>query len=424
MKKLLLMGVLLTITAYATFKVWVWYQADQLLKGWKQTYAADMALSYRWIYSSLEGEIGVTGVTLTPFGLKESFEIGDVKLKFANVFDLISLDRLAAGTFPEQLRLIISNASLRVRDVTFADVGQIGTGDRRFDFLALPQCGTLNRFGGIQLQSLGLNALTSRIEIGYRRRPLADNLVLDAVWNVDDVASISVEAELDLPSMGWSWPALVQLLNKPQKAAISLHDRGLTRRLALVCGERTGFKRPELAMLISDGWLGQLRSIGIDMAPGWQQLLGGFIAEGGVMSLVFTPAVAFNRLQWQERLADQLLTDMGMQVHLNGKRMSNLGWKFDAASYALLWNKTPEPVAAKPVAVKKAPAPRWRDAQLTQLATLVGQAVRIVLVNGRSLEGTLSNVSEFSLEVSQQLSSGQVAYPLRKEEVAILEVWQ
>ncbi|MCP5161342.1 MAG: hypothetical protein H6999_12030 [Hahellaceae bacterium] len=424
MKKLLFTVTLLALTVYVTFKVWVWYQAEQLMAGWKDSLAGEAAISYRWIYSSLEGEVGISGLSVTPFRLKETIEIEDARIKFANVFELLKLGELASGYLPEQLRVWLSGASITVRDLSFQEVGVIGSGDLSLDVLEVPQCGPQARLSGPLLQAMGLNVLVSNLDMSYRRRPLADNVVWESTWDLEGVGRVGIEADLPLPQGGWSVLSLTNALLHPQKMSIAVHDAGITRRLALICGERSQHKRAELATLMTQDRLAGLQQVGILPGRGLQQLLQVFLAEGGVMAFDMTPTEPLGFQQWPSDSSVDLERKWGLQAHINGQRVSDLGWQIDAIGYERLWNKTPDPDDQKRPKVVTEHKPEWQQVLVVDAGKMVGHTVKVVLETGKTLEGVLSGESEYVVEVSQMVSSGVIAYPLKKREIVDFQVWR
>lgn len=142
------------------------------------------------------------------------------------------------------------------------------------------------------------------------------------------------------------------------------------------------------------------------------------------MAFDMTPTEPLGFQQWPSDSSVDLERKWGLQAHINGQRVSDLGWQIDAIGYERLWNKTPDPDDQKRPKVVTEHKPEWQQVLVVDAGKMVGHTVKVVLETGKTLEGVLSGESEYVVEVSQMVSSGVIAYPLKKREIVDFQVWR
>jgi hypothetical protein len=78
---------------------------------------------------------------------------------------------------------------------------------------------------------------------------------------------------------------------------------------------------------------------------------------------------------------------------------------------------------AKPQPKEKGPAPRFHRVAQSQLKPLIGKQIRVYTLNNQVRRGVLTNVSDKTIYVTQQVHRGEFTMNIDRNNVKKIEVY-
>ena len=76
-----------------------------------------------------------------------------------------------------------------------------------------------------------------------------------------------------------------------------------------------------------------------------------------------------------------------------------------------------------PVANELKFEPGYKEIELEFIDLHIGRKIRVNMQSGKNYEGVLGSVTEYNVELTQNLAGGEVNYPLMLNEIKKFEVW-
>lgn len=411
MRRLLTLLVVLSVIAYLTFKVAVWWLADQRLAD-MQSVVADSAVIQRGdIGSGISGQLTLRQSSYQDFRLTQPLQVDYLKFSAGSPWGLISA-LLDPARMPDSWTLEAESAHLVV-DATMLR-NWVTEGATPFQPSVLsPVCGPDHRqqLGSGDLVRMGVERLSGDVII--RQSP--------------DALSAEVHTQ-DTGSLELLWPGARLPVTAPgtipdttgQPLALTLRDAGLMRRISAYCARESSLEPEQWTRLVMTRFREGLQARGYQPSEQLLALYRQWLTEGGELTLGLNPSQpAWGIPLRPEDAPGNNASAPAMSVHYNGSEVPDVYLNRIAREEPEVPEEAVEPVVP--------PAPDvagWHQQELESAGDWTGRQVRVTLSTGRVVVGRLDRVSEEQLEVARLVDGGEVAYPMSRRAVTRFEVWR
>lgn len=413
MKKLLSLLVILVVLAWAGFKGVAWWSTDQRLEELRQAWSAEGALTWERPGSGLEGEVSARGVRFESFRLSSPLEIERARFRAGSLTELMT--SLVDGSLPEQWQLELDHGVMLLDAALFRN--WVTAGDERPAPLFAPVCGpdTRQHLGSGDLLRMGVD----RISGDALLRQSADDLSLEVhTWATGSL------------SLRWPGGRLVwseqgpELRSASGELEVTLRDAGLMRRITAYCARETGQSADDWANLVMNAFVSGLQSRGWQPAPQTVALYRQWLTEGGELRLTLRPdEAAWGLPVYPDAAAADAQKEArrNFEVSYNGALVPDVFLLAVEPRTEEVPDQLRQPVAEDRAGTAEA---GWQPVAPDNVGHWLGHRVRVTLNNERVIEGRLSGISDDQVEVARQLNGGEVAYPMARRAVSVVEVWR
>ncbi len=436
MKRILVFIVVLAISLPVIFKVVVWGGVYLQLKQAKQAFTPYGVIDWRGIYSSFDGKIGVEGLSVTPFQLKETLQIDLVEADFKGLNLMVeAMVPVLSDVYPDSLTFNIHGARMALND---ASLGILQPDNKRLTDISLSRiyaCGDIKLLTGRELKAMGYESIEYDGMLAYHLDPVASKLAVTS--QIEAVGMGQAKADF-LFSFGGSFSP-VKLLGDAaslKKVSISLKDLGYYRRLAFLCGRLTNLSQSEYIQAALSEWQNTLAHSGIVIPSGFVSALNEYMALGAQLDIQIEPRQRILQLIQDAKDSsgklvrpDSIVAGLNPSFGLSWGQLQPLVIQFNEKrlTHALLTEgeiqekvrKVKEALAAQPeIRIEY----RYIDKSIAQLPEFVGRQVKLFLVDGKVHEGEMGAMTEEQVEIVEKLNSGSFAFPIRLELVERVQV--
>jgi hypothetical protein len=414
--KLALLALLLLALSKA-FVAWTMYQT---LAEFKEANQDTFLLTYEWISSDLNGVLSIERIEFTPYILKRTFRIERLDVSFDNYVDLLtSVTDIARGDFSDIKSLSISSLSAALQGRSLVNWWSADYSDlwlKPFGFYA---CGDHAFLSAEQFRAMGINDI---------------NADLMLIRSGDERGQNQLHLDLDLSSLGrlqvnslWADNSLQKALLQGDLSGLSLsalqihhQEAGLFRRLNVLCNPLETKDRMVFSTFAARAWQQAMHKQGVMVNDELVDSYREYMFRGGELSLEATWDKAF-RLSEHKVLLDQALFDFFQaRLLINGKVVDRPELYIDSQ---ILFPPPPKPVDM-PLQQEKAPwQPGYVPVSMTSLGEYPGYRIRVLMRDQKQYEGVLTAVTDYNLELTQNLPGGQVNYPLMLNAIDTVEIW-
>ncbi len=415
MKKLLITVFLGLLAAYVAFKGTAWYQTKRMLDAFQQATELDLAFSHGWIGSSLAGEVTIDDVVITPFQLKETIPIAQIRLSFASLTDMLSYLSPWALTeelqIPDGLELFIEDAQVPLSD-NWRNYSSEGQSEASFFGLA---CGDVDDVGLDELRSMGYGTLSidQQIAYGFDRREGLLSLRFDT--QIEGMQHSAGELELQ----GLTWPPVAGSIAPKLKKLKYLHeDLSYMKRLMLMCGKKANLDEPGFINASMAKTEGLLAKAGVGLSPSLMNAYKTYLKGDGIAEILLYPSepLDFGTLPFLEE--DTLAQSLGFSLKLNRIDIPDAEFTLDFEKLmAFLYPPEPEVVVEPEPEPEPIPEPSFQPIEIEELERYIGMPAQITQRSGKVVSGVLKTVDTFQLTLDQQLQSGVVSFHIKKSDI-------
>ena len=219
MKKKVSIALFLLVMLLFGSKAFIGLFAYQSIEKLKQLTQHELAISYKWISSDLDGVLVFHDLVVTPFRLKRSFYFDRAELHYDDFVDLLmQLPRLKTGEWRGVQRLAFypMTAPLEGREVQSWLVSEYG------DFYGIAlgtyACGKHTQMAFDDLRNMGISELDGSLDIKLNPNPDRTQLQLTVILDLNDLG----KTELDTLWSTAGMPASVADLDLRQLVLKSL----------------------------------------------------------------------------------------------------------------------------------------------------------------------------------------------------------
>jgi len=414
MKKLLTTAILGLLVAYATFNVGVWYQTKRMLDEFKQATELELAFSHGWIVPSLSGEVTINNVVITLFRLRDPIPIGQVKLSFGSLTDMLEYLSPWALTeelkVPDSVELYINNAQIPLTDNWKNFVAEEQPGGNLFGLA----CGDINSIGVDEMRGMEYGTLTVNQQIGYdfdRREGLL-RLTFDT--HIEGIQHSSGVLELQ----GLTWPpALDAALPRLKKFRFLHEDLSYMKRLMFLCGKRANLDEPGFINATINKTKNLLNQAGIKLSPSLLNAYKIYLKGDGIVEILLFPTEPLDIGTLPFLPAEELAQSLGFSLQLNRITIPDAAFSADIEKLVAFLDP-PEPeivVEVKPEVVVVEPS--LQPVEVDELKYYVGSHAQITQHTGKVISGTLKNVDDFQLTLERQVQRGVVSFQIKRKNI-------
>ena len=429
MKRLIFWPVFLAVVLFLAFKVFVWLAVQERLNDVKRDLALTAALSTGWIESDLNGHITIRDVKLTPFRLRDTLTLERITLEFPSVWSLLGALSQAENALPGQMRIILAGGEMPVR--VHPDVREEPALPGPLAKLLFPRpCGSVETVQAAQLLEMGYGFIGFDGQLSWTFDRFDRRLRLDWELTGEHLSRVKLSADLQLHhDLRWPPPAGA----RPPRVIhldLDLADLGYEQRLNRLCATKSRMTESQVVdSAVTE--LGQaLESLGIRPGRGWLEASRQWMQGNADVRIVLDPLPDFEYNMVSFMSADSVLDALGLKLEVNGSPVQDLGLVVDNATLKQALAPPAEPDAPKaartppkPVGQKPENGPAWVEVDTTDVTAWLDLPARVTLHSGKVLEGRLIRADEWQIELTQQVAGGEVGYPVKKVQIAKLEIY-
>ncbi|WP_020410656.1 hypothetical protein [Hahella ganghwensis] len=426
MKKLISILIFGPLIAFGVFKLGAFYQTHRALAAFQDATELHLALSYNWIGSSLDGEVTVEGVTLTPFQLREPILIGEVSLKFDSLSDMLGY--LSPWSLTEELKVPDGlTISVKQAQVPLTDNWRNYEPDEETqggDFFGLA-CGDIDQIGLEELREMGYTSLTVDQELSYHYNRFDNTLKVGFDTNIEGMQHIASEMVLEFTD-GQNWPpaegATIPLV---QRLTYMHEDLSYMKRVMLMCGKRANLDQPEFIEASIDKTRRLLNEAGISLSPEMVTAYRTYLKGDGIVEVTLLPSDSLDLATIPFLPEDSFAESLGFSLKVNRVGIPNASFTLNMQQLTE-YLYPPEPIVeAEPEPQPKAPPPpTYRPVELEELELYIEQPAKIIQHSGKVMKGTLVSVEPFQIILEQQMQSGVVSFHIKKSEITEAQILQ
>jgi len=423
MKKNILVTLFLFVILFVSSKAFIALFSYQAIEKLKQSVGHEVAITYTWLSSELDGTIVFHDLSITPYRLKRTFYIDGLRLNYGNYYSLLlNLSNLSTGKHNglQSLKAGTIKGKLEGRD--FDEWIELEYGETFSNPLGLYACGGQRRASHNDLNKMAVHEYSSSITFKKTENNELGTLDLSLVLD----RGLLGETELSTVLGASSIPNDLSLLDieKIQLNSLSLThvDNGYFRRLSNFCSKFTQFDRTQFSENASKQWQQSLNSVGLEADEAVRGLYRDYLLQGGQLALKLRPAKPFVFDRFKQLMDKDLISYFGVSAKLNGTAMlaSKLivnGQYFNPPVVVVIDDKKD---MTKSIEQKKR---GYLPLPLDLIEQSIQQQVRLVLLDGKEYEGLVVKVGDYKIELSQMLPGGSVGYSLQRDQIESIEMW-
>ncbi|RMF16221.1 MAG: hypothetical protein D6758_08435 [Gammaproteobacteria bacterium] len=430
MKKLIFWPLFLAVVLFGAFKLFVWLTVQEQINALKRDMALTAALDTGWVESELDGTIRIRDVRITPYRWRNTLSLDAVTLKFPSAWALITLgSNLEKGWLPDSLQIELSGGEVPVKVVPGSTEDLPVT---PLDTLFFPRpCGDIRRVDAAALLEMGYGVLTFEARMGWTFDRFDRLLKIDVESLMDGVQRAHLTADLQLfhdlvipPPAASKPPRIIHL-------ELDLADLGFEKRLNRLCGGKTGLDESELLVRAQQNVARAAGSLGLELGAGWLDASRQWMLGDADLRIALNPVPDFEYNMITLMSAESVLDALGFRMTLNGKPYAGLTLRANTEQLARALTQSesaaeaapPEPEPESPSQVPPEPVRQWLEVDPGELEVYLDLPARVTLHSGKVLEGRLTRVEPYSLELARQVAKGEVGYTIKKVEIKTVEIY-
>lgn len=420
MVKITIKALVLALLLLLGSKIYVALMMYQSLSAFKEAHKDRFLLTYEWISSDLNGTLSIENIELTPYVLKRTFFIERLDISFDNYLSMLtSLMDVLDGNIDSLESVTMPAIKTELKGRNFQQWLAEDYSTFWFRPFGIYGCGSQSNLSAAQYEAMGIK--------DFR---IALSLDLSGSKSLQDEVSLSV----DLHEMG-RFQLIVQMADNGFKRAVSQGDvsglsietlkfnhqeAGFFRRLNVLCNAMENKDRDVFSLLAASAWERAMHQQGLMVNQALVNVYREYLRRGGEITLELSADAPFQVSTYKTLLDKELVDFFNARLWLNGLSVSNPQVYLDSQ---IIFPPPPEPVISTPKVKAPAWVPGYRIIPLDGLEKYIGHKVRVTMHDKKSYEGQLNEVTEYNLDLSQNLPGGRVNYPLMLKDIETIEVW-
>lgn len=425
MKKFLVRFALLFIILVACSKALINLSAYQAIETFKEKTADSFALTYEWVGSNLAGEIIYEDLTITPYALKRTVSVEDLRLDYGSYFALLR-NTLSLGVASSKgiQRASFDGISGALEG---RDIEQWLASEFRAEFgtpLGLYACGRNAAIDHAALRAMGIEQLSGNLSLELKEPELKESWRIafsgdfGAFGVYEGVLAISGSGQSKEPSDEVSFSDYLGSMILTE-LTIKHIEGGYFRRLSNFCQQSTNLEREAFAVSAAMAWQETMASNGIRVNKALVDVYEKYLGLGGALTLNVRPASSESLNEYFTSYDQNLMEVLSASLELNGEVQENLQLVLISRHF------DPPPEPEKVEQPERNPAldqPVYQIIELADIDSVLGRWLKVSLKDGKVLEGDLLTSDEFHFELNRLLDGGKVAFKIKREDVETVEL--
>ena len=420
MKKLFrmfLFGLLLFILS----KAFIAFTVFQVLTDIKEQYRNDFLLTYKWISSTMDGSIAIEGIELTPYVMKRTFDIEEITFQYADYYSLMtSLPKLQKGSLNQLKSVSIPHIQTELKGKSLKELLSQEVSPLWFFPFDIYGCGAIHQLSPIDYQNMGINNWEFSLSVDIDESKQGNDL-LSITLDQNEMGRINLLSE----SPRGSIETLLKQKNVQDLTIMALkvehQDAGFFRRLNILCNKEGADKRSTFSANAAIAWKNAMYAQGLLVSDNFMELYGTYLMQGGSLSVEAKKEAGFLLTNLMDLVNKDVIQYFDMDFKLNGQKVMRPELYVDGS--ILFPPEKQEVVEILPDTEDIKYQAAYQQIEKAFINQHIGRKIRVKMLDGKEYEGLLSSVTEYNLELTQNLAGGVVHYPLMLNEIQTFEVW-
>tara|TARA_R110002167_G_scaffold264361_5_gene471069 strand:+ start:144 stop:1424 length:1281 start_codon:yes stop_codon:yes gene_type:complete len=421
MKKKLIRIFLFGILLFIISKALIAFNAFQVISSIKEKHEDEFLLTYKWISSSLDGSISIEGIELTPYSMKKTFSIGELTLHYADYYSLVTqLAYLKDGQLDGLKSISVPSIQSEFKGKSFRTLLADKWGTSTLSPFEIYGCGTRNNLSAEDYLLMGVNHWDASLSVQFSQTTLGHKLHTMTL-DQKELGRIKFSTETD--------KHVIETLIKQQKIDelsffslnIEHQDAGLFRRLNILCNKNESDKRSFFSAKAALDWKNAMFSKGFLVNDSLVELYARYLMQGGTLILDAKKESGFQLINYKQLINKNVINYFDVALNLNEQALNDAELYVDGS---IIYPPEKEPIPEfLPVANELKFEPGYKEIELEFIDLHIGRKIRVNMQSGKNYEGVLGSVTEYNVELTQNLAGGEVNYPLMLNEIKKFEVW-
>lgn len=419
MKRLLLVIAAIAIAGAITAQYRITSGVTDGLEAAKRGMAPYATMTYGDVSTTLEGNIEITDVTFTSRMDNQQIHADKLALVTGSPWALLNMeDTISNHQIPEQLSFVIEGLGVDASFMNGLDKNILGeTVFTRFDTAG---CGDRTYFDRADLSAMGYDQLIVDMTIGYRLMTGGEEMAVTLKTISRGQTGVEAEMLINLPRpMNDGGPSAELAQGSTlSSATVRVEDLGNNERIVDFCTGETGLTAAEFRDQHLNAWQDEWQHQGLKPSNSLVAVYKDFVTHpGSTLTFTMEPFPAL------ELGSNYLSPD---PVYLSGRLnpklgTGNTGLRPVALSDVPKVERQPSATASSPAASQSEPetastATQGRTSTGRVSVASLGQHlrddVRILLINGRRMDGRILAVEGRTLTLKRYLHGGTMVVPV------------
>ncbi len=420
MKKKLFRMFVFGVLLFMASKAFIAFTAYQLVSGIKEHYKSDLLLTYGWISSTLGGQVSIEGLEITPYKMKKTFNLDEITFQFTDYFSLVTnLPSLRKGGLDGLKSVTIPKIQTELNGKSFKQMIAQNFGQLWVSPFSVYGCGATNLLSPEDFEYMGISQWISELSIEIGQTTQGNDL-LSIILDEHELGRLKVVSE-------WSERSIESLLNKQGIENLTLfdltlehQDAGFFRRLNILCNNE-GLKRSTFSANAAMAWRNAMYSQGLLVSNNLVELYATYFMQGGSLLVEANMDDGFPLSNFMGLLNKDVIKYFNVAISLNSQKIIDPELYVDGS--ILFPPVEKEHIDVLPVQQEVSFQPSYKAFEIEVANQHLGRKIRVKMLDGKEYEGKLSSVTEYNLELTQNLAGGVVDYPLMLNEIDTFEAW-
>lgn len=421
MKKKLLRIFLFGVLLFIISKVFVAFNAYQVISAIKEKHGNELLLTYKWISSSLDGSVSIEGIELTPYTMQKTFSIDELTLHYADYYSLLTqLVHLKDGQIEGLEKIAALSVQSELKGKSFRALLAEKWGESWFSPFDVHGCGARHQLSAEDYQLMGVDQWQASLYI-----ELSENVVGHELLSITIDEKELGRLKVSLEAKKHDIEGLIQSLTIDDLSLMSLNiehqDAGFFRRLNILCNKNAVDKRSIFSAKAALDWRNTMFSNGLLVNDGLVEIYARYLMQGGALLINAKKEDGFKVINYKQLINKDVIKYFDVALKLNGQALKTAELYVDGSIMF-----PPEKVSTQevlPIVDKLKFEPGYKEIELELVDQYIGRKIRVNMLSGKVYEGLLGSVTKYNLELKQNLAGGEINYPLMLNEIKIFEVW-
>ncbi len=282
-------------------------------------------IRYQGTTSSLNGMVGITGVTVHVLKNNQFYRIGAVKIKSDSLFTLLNLDsELEKGKIPRTFGIELDKMTVPVTsEIDEKSQGNVGLLSGFSHTTVSKHCGNRTHFSAADLGQMGITEEAVNMDIEVQRQPQHNDI--NTKLKVDSKGMSSVYMDMRFATVQGDF-SLRNMKHPPEleTATMKIRDEGWHKRMQTFCEKQSGMtKNAWLTAYVSDVKENLARH-GIGVGKSLLDAYRDFLKDGGTLTLTLAPQSPIDPSSLQLYSIQDVMYYLSPALTVNGKQVDNL----------------------------------------------------------------------------------------------------